>query len=378
MTFSENQKSQIYVVNTVATGTPTAAGQGAFQNKYADNGTGYLSYFGVDNLMRSDIIEAKNLLNISATSALKQKRTPNKYVIQLNANVNSGAPLAGQDYLIRVAFKNFVGTSDEDQYFKYGVVHATSDMAANPYKFYANMAHSLVMNFSREVDRLVNVYLGIGSTVSGGDDFGGEGSFTKAPTTLKYVSNLTNAEWTTLLNGTTAYTEIIIEEAPQKWVQGKMSQDPVNFRVTTDQVTYNGDEVIWGKVYKGIATVVGTATDGTTLLPAFTNTPKIADLEWFLMGERGDYYRGMGYPYNIDTKMLVDTTNKFGYHIIDIHYAYVGANHAVQKSEKDIVIVVPATSATATVDTDAGAIYTNIKAFADNAGIPVVKDGVKA
>ena len=57
------------------------------------------------------------------------------------------------------------------------------------------------------------------------------------------------------------------------------------------------------------------------------------------MGERGDVYRMMGFPNVIRTKYLVDPDLK--YNTIDIHYAYVGPNEAVQKSEKDITIVVP-------------------------------------
>lgn len=62
------------------------------------------------------------------------------------------------------------------------------------------------------------------------------------------------------------------------------------------------------------------------------------------MGERGDMYRGIGYPNNIPTTYLVDPTVK--YNVIDIHYAYVGSNESVQKSEKTITLVVPKVGAT--------------------------------
>ena len=57
------------------------------------------------------------------------------------------------------------------------------------------------------------------------------------------------------------------------------------------------------------------------------------------MGERGDVYRMVGFPNVIRTKYLVNPDSK--YNVIDIHYAYVGPNESVQKSEKDITIVVP-------------------------------------
>ena len=69
--------------------------------------------------------------------------------------------------------------------------------------------------------------------------------------------------------------------------------------------------------------------------------------EYFCMGERGDMYRGIGYPNNIPTTYLVDPTVK--YNVIDIHYAYVGSNESVQKSEKTITLVVPKVGATNSV-----------------------------
>ena len=57
------------------------------------------------------------------------------------------------------------------------------------------------------------------------------------------------------------------------------------------------------------------------------------------MGERGDIYRMIGFPQAIRTKYLVNPDNK--YNVINIHYAYIGPNEGVQKSEKDITLVVP-------------------------------------
>jgi hypothetical protein len=59
------------------------------------------------------------------------------------------------------------------------------------------------------------------------------------------------------------------------------------------------------------------------------------------MGERGDQYKNYGWPNVIPTKYMVDPTDKDGYDVINIHYSYVGSNESVQKSEKDIFIVVP-------------------------------------
>ena len=70
------------------------------------------------------------------------------------------------------------------------------------------------------------------------------------------------------------------------------------------------------------------------------------------MGERADIYRGAGWPNNIDTKYLVDPTHQYG--VIDIHYAYQGTCEDIQKSEKDIELVVDCGTA--------GTTYTAINA----------------
>lgn len=82
------------------------------------------------------------------------------------------------------------------------------------------------------------------------------------------------------------------------------------------------------------------------------NGPIIADMEWFYIGARGDMYRNFSHPYGPKTKVSAIDTND--YDVLDIHYAYVGPNEGVQKSEKTITIAaVPAAFTTATTGIDA-------------------------
>ena len=58
------------------------------------------------------------------------------------------------------------------------------------------------------------------------------------------------------------------------------------------------------------------------------------------MGERGDQYRMFAAPQDrIPTKLLIDPTQE--YDVINIHYYFVDSLGGVQKSEKDITIVLP-------------------------------------
>lgn len=307
-TFSTNQVRQLYVAKALKTPRVLAtdiAGSIAVKSDAAKNHM-YFEYKGADNLMRSDLIDVKNILYAKATDADDMAHELKAVTVTLDSEVNA-APVAGQDYILRIAFKQYVGMSDEDQYFKYGMVHAYAGMTASD--FYKKLALSLAKNFSREIVPLVKFIL---------TDSGDEAVPVDA--TTKESS----------LTGT--YKALVIDEVEQPWRLGIMEQTPVYFEVQPVPVTVNGDERIWGKVEE-------TDPAGT-----IANGKKIADLEYFCMGERGDMYRGIGYPNNIPTTYLVDPTVK--YNVIDIHYAYVGSNESVQKSEKTITLVVPKVGAT--------------------------------
>lgn len=310
-TFSTNQVRQLYVAealkspNVIAT---DAAGSIAVKADTAKTHL-YFEYMGAGGMTRSDLIDIKNILYAKAIDADDLAHDLAKYKLTLDASVNGGIPVAGQDYILRIAFRNYIGLSEEDQYFKYGMVHAVADMTASD--FYKTLALSLVKNFNREEGGLLKFYL-----ETGGADAG---------TVAGTPTEVTKDTKESTLTGT--YTGIVIEEAPQEWVLGVMEQVPVNFKLQPGTITASGDDRIWGTVKQVAST--NSIPDGH----------KIADLEYFCMGERGDVYRMVGFPNVIRTKYLVNPDTK--YNVIDIHYAYVGPNESVQKSEKDITIVVP-------------------------------------
>ena len=303
-TFSTNQVRQLYVAKELKSSHVLAtdtAGSIAVKSDTAKNHL-YFEYKGADNLMRSDLIDIKNILYAKATDADDMAHELKAVTVTLDSEVNAGAPVAGQDYILRIAFKQYVGMSDEDQYFMYGMVHAYAGMTASD--FYKKLALSLAKNFSREIVPLVKFVL-----------TNSDSEAVPVDATTK-ESSLTET-----------YTALVIDEVEQPWRLGIMEQTPVYFEVQPVPVTVNGDERIWGKV------------EDTEPAGTIANGKKIADLEYFCMGERGDMYRGIGYPNNIPTTYLVDPAVK--YNVIDIHYAYVGSNESVQKSEKTITLVIP-------------------------------------
>lgn len=310
-TFSTNQVRQLYVANALKPSNviaTDAAGAIAVKSDTAKTHL-YFEYMGAGGMTRSDLIDIKNILHAKATDADDLAHDLAKYKLTLDASINSGAPVAGQDYILRIAFRNYIGLSEEDQYFKYGMVHAYAGMTASD--FYKTLVLSLVKNFSKEEEGLLKFYLETGGTNAG--------------TVAGTPTEVTKDTKESTLTGT--YTGIVIEEAPQEWILGVMEQTPVNFTLQPVTIIVNGDDRIWGTVKQVAST--SSIPDGR----------KIADLEYFYMGERGDVYRMVGFPNVIRTKYLVNPDTK--YNVIDIHYAYVGPDESVQKSEKDITIVVP-------------------------------------
>lgn len=314
--FSVHQVRQLYVANAYKENLAALKDAGDITVVKTNEGDAiYFQYMGaLLDKMRSDLIKIENITNLRATKAEDMATKLKGYALTLDPNVNGGQPVAGQDYLLRLAFREYIGMSEADQYFKYGMVHVFPGLTASD--FYKEMALSLAANISKDVTALVDIYLYNGTTetkVEEGVD----------PETL-----------------TGTYTAIRIAEAVQPWHLGTMPQGVIPFSVQPTTVLVDGDQRIWGKVE---------SYDTKAVLP---EGQLIADLEYFCMGERGDQYRNMGWPNVIPTKYLVDPSKE--YDVINIHYFYQGDGISVQKSEKDIQIVVPRPG-----DKD----YTNINAL---------------
>lgn len=305
--FSTNQVRQLYVVDNVASSESALATAGdVFAKKSGDDI--YFKYVGaLGDTMRTDVVNQKQLIYTSVATSDKLAYKLKGQKITLNPNVNGGAPLEGRDYLLRVLFSEYIGISPVDKTLKYGTVHITPGMTASD--FYAEMAYALMQSQKREPNPIMNVAVIVSGTF--------EGNEISDTDTLQDVKDMGTIEG------------IVVYEAGQPWHLGVMPQGVIKIDAQVTRITYNGDDTIfWG--------VVEDATmPSSYVLP---EGQKIADLEYFCMGERGDQYRNAGWPNVIPTKYLVDPTAE--YDLYTIHYAYVGEGTHQEKSEKDIQFAV--------------------------------------
>ena len=309
--FSVNQVHQLYVANAYSATVNAESAAGTIGGvKTVDDIRGkevYFNYKGVESVLTSDFIQIANIGYAKAIPAADMVTVMKKIEVTLDPTINNGAPVSGQDYVLSINFKNFFSSGDASQYFKDAAVHATASMTASD--FYKAMVNSLNAAFSREpgATKTSNPYL----------------KFSWKP------------------NATTATTAdaIVIEEVPQEWALGTKKARRIMFDVVPTTIYTGGDDVVWGTVTDATpaksAAVVGTNAVG--------NGQQIADLEWFCMGERGDQYRNVGWPHVIPTKYLVDPTQQ--YHVLELHYAFTDTGVNSYRTEKEITIVAPATTA---------------------------------
>lgn len=385
--FTANQVNQVYVVNSASDITVAKSGDDLY---FVHKGTG--------GKTRSDLIPVSNIMYTKATKAANQRQKLMTAVVTLNSEAKSSSkPIVGQDYIMNLEMQNPIGMSPDNKYMTFGAVHVPTGMTTT--QFYAKMVESVNKNVKNALSDYLTVGLapitvgGITLTVSGTNaDIMGDmtiktaastaaaAAFSSKTLTISYDSTDGNTaeELQEAINGVTtmpnvtvtvlsvstlsadntgvdpASNGIYIAGKESSWIKGLKQQKPIVFTVLPSTVTVTSGtypnivktEVYWGDIiYANGKKITGgeglEETTDTSNAPAFVEIPNgklMADYEYFYMGERGDQYRYTGWPNYVPTTYLVKEDEE--YDTISIHYFYTGSNHAVQKSEKDITLII--------------------------------------
>jgi len=275
--FSTHNVKQVIVANST---DATGAAVGAFVKVLAEPGnTGfYILYTNASGqTVKSDRIAFDKIRSIKALSYVAKTYRTDKLAIV------AGDIVAGQDYIIRILFRDWGSGSAENQLFKHvGAYRAKAgDTAAT----------------------IVDALVALGNANFAREDYPAL-SFAKEAVTDK----------------------LVITEQPQPWVLGKKQARNLNYVIQLLPITKAGESVYdW-------------ATFETTMAnPGRGNGTAMADLEYFAMGERGDIYRQKGFPYTWDVKYLVDSTKN--YNILNIHFFETQEGEGVQAQEKELVVL---------------------------------------
>lgn len=277
MNFSTNQVLHFYVndpaINSVVAVGSKKFADGAFSLEVSDN-TGVL---------RSDKIE--NVMWVKKATAAKQATPYMEANIQFSADVNEGAPIVGQNYIVRVSYPSVGGAG----------IEAWATKTASVYAKPSSTAQSVLEELATALN----------------EAFATDGVLVAE---VKDSSlNITQSDLAT-----------------KTFEAGVRPAYAVQFTVTAARVIEDGEEVDWA------------TEDSFKVTPStkssISGSYKLADMEYFALGERGDEYRMMGWP-NVAFKSKdyykIDVAKD--YDVYTIHFAAVGAN-ANHKMEKEIVI----------------------------------------
>ena len=312
-TFSTNQVKHLYVAKAVDGNLDTL---GDIKFAAAGDNEVIFKYVGNDGVVKSDIINLDKLIYAKAMKASASD------VYLDSAYVACGTAAANQQYILKVIIDSFSSLSEEDKGFIFAEYTAKSGDAAK--NILAGLAVSLAKNAAKAAySPVINVYV---TTQSAGQ------SLTIGTNAWKVEAS--DAESTVVAHGSLA--GLVIEAADQAWSLGKQEFNLLRFNVTADIIISSGVETTWATITKGT----------THPTAALHNSKRIADLEWFCMGERGDIYRDISWPNSFTFTPIVNPAATYGYHILELAFYYSGDAEDVQKSPKEIVIVAPAEGAT--------------------------------
>jgi len=214
-----------------------------------------------------------------ATISTPEEMTPQIKTAKIQF-AEGAAPIVGEDYIVRVSYPEVGGLGVEGWTTKTVVAHAGKGATA--------------ATVIAELNKRLNEVLTVDDVLVVGDEDG--------------TDNVT-----------------ISPNEDVRYERGIRPIAIADFKVSVNRVTDDGVEVDW-------ALITVTATDAVKL----TNGYKLADMEYFALGERGDEYRMVGYPDYIKSDYIVDPTKE--YYVLNIHFAYKGANDQSHKSEKDLIL----------------------------------------
>lgn len=326
--FSTDQNRQFYYAGAYQASTLSNPGDVKVV-KDKDNNL-HIQQLGKGGIVKTDVIDITKILGAKASAPADMQKKLKQVNLALSAECNGGKPIAGEDYVVRINFRQLYGMSDEDIYQKYGAVAATSTMETKTDLFWLTLAQSLFKNFKRTFSPLLKIGLNEGTIAEDGTVTVTD---TKVIKDIKCINGvwsakLDNDATTTITPGTTYVGIAIIEDSlVSEWVLGTAKLETINFEVIPTTVYDGTQDIVWG--------AVELTESGETI----GNGYDTADLEYFCMGERGDQYRKQMWPNNIDTKYFVNPEGTYYY--LDIAYAYAGDCEDIQNSKKLMTIVAP-------------------------------------
>lgn len=327
MNFNTNQTRHFYVAGADKTGSTISANLD-IQAKQAATGEFFFLYKNADGLLtRTDSIDPKKVLSLKKTTAAEMDTKLMKHTIAVDTSAVTLSALVGKtlDCIITVR-----GLFDYDPANCISVVASVVGNSTNTAT--ATAFHKALAAAIAKVRPELVAGFPLFKVFSNGSEV--------LPTTAE--SNITGAA-----------AGVVLVEAPQKYVRGKLTGEPCTFDVAFHYADGNMEDIAWGT-----DTVAASDISSNTVV---SGTRVVADLEWFALGERGDVYRGANWPNDIPTTYAVDLSKQ--YDIVTIEYYWAGNAENVQKSPRMIQIACPISGSGSAATSAAASIYSTVEGF---------------
>ena len=317
--FNTNQTRNLYVALAIDSNVDT---NGDIALKTAATGEMFFSYKNGDGILtRSDTFDPKKVVSVTKATAASMATKLKMHTVAVDTTAVTLANLIGKTVSLVVTFHQ-VGDYDEASTISFvASVVGNSTNTASATAFHKALAIAIAKALPKQYSSFLKVF-------SNGTQV--------LPTTPE--SSVTGAA-----------AGVVLVEAAQKYVRGKLSGEPVPFSVAFKLHSSNDEDIVWGT-----DTIADSNITGNLIVPA---NYALADLEYFALGERGDEYRGFNYPNDYTPTYLINP-NSGTYNVLSVQFYWNGNAENVQKSPRLIQVAAPATDSNDIVTT----LYNTIKA----------------
>lgn len=294
---SFNQAKQLFVATSYNSNIDTATTPGTIFAKKSANGEDIiLKYINAKGEhVGSGVIPVANIMHVTSKSAEAERKYLKKWTVVFNPAVNSGAPKAGENYILNVSVGSYFDNSDVNNYFKNAGAHAYQ--GTNASSIYKQLAIGIANNFSKEIDKPLKVFIGSTEIKPG----------------MKESDIKESA------------SAIIIKEAEPYWSRNAFDFNRYDIKIESTDVEAGGGKLPWANI---------TETESTT--EYIGNGKVTAELEDMCLSLSSDFQKPV-ISTPLSPKTMVDPDKEYNY--LQIHWCYIGSGMDSQRSEKDIVIV---------------------------------------
>lgn len=305
--FNTNQARHLYVASAKKDSIAGVTSNGDLYVGSDASGNMFFVYKNADgNITRSDTIPVAGIEYYNKKDAADLAKPLIAHTIAVDTNVVTLADLVGKTVRLTIYVRGFIGTDLNDAIPVNVELVGTSTNTANATAFHKALAIAIAKAMPKKDVPYFRVF--------------SNGSEVTADTAESSVTG--------------ASAGVVIVATAQKWVRGKMANNPFELTFQFNYQPDNSTDIAWGT-----ATAAASAISGYTTIPG---DYELADLEYFSYGERGDIYRGSEWPNEITPTYLINPAAGTGYSVITIQYAWQGKAENVQKSPRTIQVAAPA------------------------------------